>query len=165
MEIPEVMNELDPGLIARFLEKTGKETGELGCRNWEGGVNSKGYGVLLANGRLELAHRVAYVLFVGRIPDGMFVLHKCDNPRCVNPDHLVLGTHADNMADMVAKGRQTAGPKNANARLSCEDVADLRELYKSGGYSYAELAIFFGISRSYVGAIIRGEYWRLPQAE
>lgn len=82
-----------------------------GCWNWTGSVNTKGYGKLKIWDRQELrrrflgAHRVAYTTFVGEIPSGIQVLHSCDNPKCINPEHLFLGTHADNMRDMSNKGR------------------------------------------------------------
>jgi hypothetical protein len=77
-----------------------------GCHIWVGRVNRRGYGCLSIGGRgPELAHRLSYEVNVGPIPAGVFVLHTCDTPRCVNPAHLWLGTGRDNMADMLAKGR------------------------------------------------------------
>jgi hypothetical protein len=77
----------------------------FGCWVWSGATNRKGYGVYIFRGKYVGAHRVAWTLFRGPIPDGLFVLHRCDNPPCLNPDHLFLGTHNDNMIDMVLKGR------------------------------------------------------------
>ena len=76
-----------------------------GCQEWTGSHDRKGYGRIKANGKNQAAHRVAWELAFGAIPDGLFVLHRCDNPPCVKPAHLFLGTNAVNMADCVAKGR------------------------------------------------------------
>jgi len=76
-----------------------------GCWEWIGSKNPKGYGCFRVRGTLKPAHRVAYDLFVGIIPEGLRVLHKCDNRACVNPKHLWLGTNQDNTNDMISKGR------------------------------------------------------------
>lgn len=83
---------------------------ESGCWLWRA-TGGRRYGSLFVDGRREQAHRVSWLLHRGKIPDGLHVLHKCDTPLCVNPDHLFLGTHADNMADMKAKGRARSGHK------------------------------------------------------
>lgn len=87
----------------------GRDEIEEGCWEWKRATNSMGYGVLTVNYRTAYAHRLAWEMENGPIPDGALVLHRCDNPRCVRPDHLFLGTHADNMADMTAKGRHRYG--------------------------------------------------------
>jgi HNH endonuclease len=104
-----------------------------GCWLWTGGVNNHGYG-LIHPGKdyqttlsMVFAHRVSWEMHRGPIPDGMDVLHKCDTPPCVNPDHLFVGTHASNMADASKKGRMHPGEKNGRARLtSPEQAADIR---------------------------------------
>jgi len=75
------------------------------CWEWKGSKNNKGYGRMIINGKFYMAHRLSYALFVNEIPKGMLVCHKCDNPSCVNPDHLFVGTNQDNMDDMKKKGR------------------------------------------------------------
>jgi len=87
------------------------------CWLWKGATNSDGYGMLRFRGKKDGAHRVAYTLFRGEIAPRMFVCHTCDIPCCVNPDHLWVGTHAENMRDMVAKGRHNAAIR-AKARSS-----------------------------------------------
>ena len=84
-----------------------------GCWLWEKSRSSEGYGLFWAFGKTRSAHRVAWELYCGKIPDGLFVLHSCDVKSCVNPDHLFLGTHTDNMADMVHKGRQASGDRSS----------------------------------------------------
>lgn len=90
------------GVKSRFWDKVRRESD---CWIWIGGLNSKGYGCLSVEGKIESASHVSWELNFGPIPDGFDVLHKCDTPRCVNPDHLFLGTHTDNMQDKVKKGR------------------------------------------------------------
>ena len=100
--------------IVRFYALVG-ERGE-GCWEWAGSRNNKGYGQFRADGRLHLAHRVAYELEIGAVPQGSLVLHRCDNRRCVNPRHLFLGSALDNTRDMVAKGRENFGGRRARER-------------------------------------------------
>lgn len=91
---------------ARFWAKVSKgKTSE--CWEWAAGRNEFGYGLFFLNGRRERAHRVSHSLFVGPIPEGMVVRHKCDNPPCINPDHLEVGTQGDNMQDAWTRGRRT----------------------------------------------------------
>lgn len=87
----------------RFLQKVTKTES---CWIWIGALNSRGYGSFLFNGKITSAHRYSYEQYKGEIPEGLFVCHSCDNPRCVNPDHLWIGTHSENMKDMISKDRQ-----------------------------------------------------------
>ena len=107
---------------------------------------------------VELAHRVSYRL-AGRLYDeSLCVLHRCDNPRCVNPDHLWLGTRADNNQDKINKGRSIScrGEKNGRCRLSDEEVTEMRRLYELGNIKIKSLAAEFGISKSQVWNIVSG---------
>lgn len=87
----------------RLLERV--VFGVTDCWHWVGPTNAFGYGRMTNNGRLQVAHRLSYEAFVGQIPDGLYALHKCDNPSCINPDHLWLGTYSDNIKDAWDKGR------------------------------------------------------------
>lgn len=126
-----------------------------------------GYGKVRLDGKDRTAHRVSYELTYGAIPKGMCVLHKCDNPSCVNPEHLFLGTSQDNMDDMVRKGRQgdrgkhgnhARGDSHGRARLTLEQVEKLRELHKKGE-RFASLARMVGLPYSTVEQAIKGISW------
>ena len=106
--------------------------------------------------------RAAYQEFVAPIPDGMYVLHKCDNPACVNPDHLFLGTHADNMRDKVAKGRgyRPAGSKHHNAKLDEKKVREIKTRLALGEETGEAIAKQYGVSASVISGIKNGHHWR-----
>lgn len=127
------------------------------CIEWDG-ARSSGYGVFndKATRKNIYAHRRAYAIAYGPIPDGMFVRHKCDNPPCVNPDHLELGTHADNMRDMVARGRSRTGERHHAARLTAADVREIRASPESN----ADIAERFGITRIYAWQVRARRTWR-----
>ncbi len=133
-----------------------------GCWIWMGGLCHGGYGCMNIGSRTDgsrrtvNAHRVSWEVHYGPIPDGLFVLHRCDNKSCVNPSHLFLGTHSDNMADMVAKGRSLSGEKHNLAKLTDKDVAEIRSLGKTT--IHRKIAKRFGVSRTHVGALINGTY-------
>jgi transcriptional regulator with XRE-family HTH domain len=138
----------------RFWEKVDYRTRDE-CWEWTAAVNDRGYGVVKFGGRQQKAHRVAYKLTRGEIPEGMLVCHACDNPSCVNPDHLWLGTNADNTADRDAKGRTQKGERHYASTLSDEVVAQIRA--DGDNLSQARLAEKYGTSQSHVGRILRGE--------
>lgn len=106
----------------------------------------------------ELAHRASYRAFRGEIPSGLFVIHSCDNPSCVNPAHLRLGTPAENSRDMVARGRQYKGESHHKAKLTESDVLEIRELLRSGA-TQLELAKRFSITRRSVNGIKNRKTW------
>jgi hypothetical protein len=121
---------INPPLEERFWNKVIKTDG---CWGWLGHHNQNGYGTFKHTNE-SLAHRAAWVLIKGEIPSGMCVLHRCDNPGCVNPDHLFLGTMSDNSQDMMNKGRHPkfGGEQNNKAKLKESDVADIRNELKTG---------------------------------
>lgn len=128
---------------------------ENGCWNWAGSINkSKGYGVAsFGKGRGFLAHRVSRILFTGNIPDGMLVLHTCDNRRCVNPDHFFLGIDRDNARDSMIKLRKPS-------KLKASDIPEIRRLYFERGLSQQAIAGMFGVTQSNVCCVLTGKTWR-----
>jgi hypothetical protein len=127
------------------------------CWLWLAGLNSYGYGKFKQAGRTLGAHRVSYELNVGPIPDGQSVLHRCDTPACVNPSHLFLGSHVDNMRDMAAKGRRDdrRGAKHPLVKLSEDQAIAIRSDPRIGRLVAAE----FGIAESMVSRIRAGIRW------
>lgn len=133
------------------------------CWEWQGHINDSGYGDMrCGSGPLLRAHRVSYEIHKGHIPANLLVCHSCDNPRCVNPNHLWLGTDADNMKDMDQKGRRVNAPqygeKHGMSRLTPDAIRDIRSLAKSG-VSYEEIGGRFNISDVHAGRIAKRESW------
>ena len=120
-----------------------------------------GYGHIRDGSKDLKAHRVAFTLSKGSIPIGMNVLHHCDNPKCCNPDHLFLGTHADNAKDRKLKGRNGdhKGSANGRAKLTETDVLEIRELFAAGNTSFSALGRQFEVSNVMARNIILGKNW------
>lgn len=138
------------GALQQRLKSSSEPRGE--CVVWVEGRNTKGYGVLSWDGRKTTAHRLAWASANGPIPATMHVLHRCDNPPCVNPAHLFLGTNADNVADKVRKGRQSRdGRRRALTPGEVREVADL-----AACMGYAEIGRLYGVGASTVGRAVRG---------
>lgn len=134
------------------------------CWEWRSGNDSDGYGQIFVGGRTVKAHRLFFQLFVGHLSVTQVAMHRCDNPPCVNPSHLVRGSHADNVADCIAKGRNAAGPKNGRAKLSVETVLLLRDRYNNGA-STPKLAKEMGMSKSTMAELLFGKTWiHVPNA-
>lgn len=129
-----------------------KSAGEGACWPWRAGINGYGYGNLTFEYRGYLAHRVAWEIANGVIPQGLFVCHRCDNPRCCNPAHLFLGTAADNNADMMAKRRNRRGERHHNAKLTDAQVIAIR----TDARSTKKIAAAYGVCATVVGNIKRG---------
>jgi hypothetical protein len=123
--------ELNPSLLRNFWKKVEKTDN---CWNWLASVNHHGYGQINSGHKfIYKAHRLSWLIHFGAIPDKLLVMHKCDNRRCVNPEHLMLGTASDNTKDMVsknrAKGKSRPGELNPNAKLTNAQVLEIRSLY------------------------------------
>jgi hypothetical protein len=130
------------------------------CWEWARGCFPNGYGSVKFGNKTRHTHRVSYELAFGDIPQGLLVLHHCDNKPCVNPRHLFVGTVQDNSDDKVSKGRQPAGETNGRCKLSDEQVAEIRRRYKPygiGGGSSPALSKEFGVSHNQIQRIVRRE--------
>lgn len=147
-------------LAKRFWDKVHKTDG---CWEWTASLDRYGYGKFSSEqGQWQRAHRISWQLTHGYIPPKTCVLHRCDNPKCVNPEHLFLGTHADNMRDMYAKDRRRArrGESHGMARLSQVQVDAIRNLDANGNWTLLELATRFGVSQSTIWSVVNGKTWR-----
>jgi len=129
------------------------------CWIWSAGIANDGYGVFGSHKSFR-AHRVSYELFVGPIDDGLIVLHSCDNPACVNPSHLSLGTQSDNVHDMIRKGRRklAVGSRCGSSKLTEDSVMEIKRL-SSTGVGTMELSRMFGVERHAIQKIKSGTTW------
>lgn len=133
---------------------------EAGCWLWTASVGSHGYGDLRHNKTYYLAHRLAYQLYVSPIPDGKYVLHRCDNRLCVNPVHLFIGNHNDNMSDMNNKGRQVGGGRGTGRPVLNITVAqNIRAIVKSG-VKQKDVAKAYGLHPDHIRKIVNRKVWR-----
>lgn len=126
------------------------------CWLWNGSTTSFGYGKFsTTRSKWDYAHRVGWTIYRGIIPKGYNVLHGCDNPSCVNPNHLFIGTAKDNISDCVNKKRHQFGEKHYAAKLSIKDVVNIRQSIKKG----TRLAKYFGVSPSRISLIRNNKSW------
>lgn len=146
---------------ALFWSKVDKGRNPDACWSWQARRNAHGYGSVVRWRRLWLAHRLAYEMTVGPIPNAMHVLHRCDNPACVNPAHLFLGTQADNVRDMVAKGRKVtaSGEKAGGSKLTVAQVQEIRSR-RTDGETLLAIANDYGISDALVSYIANRKAWK-----
>lgn len=152
------------------------------CWEWKGTINTMGYGEMCVQGRIQRAHRLSYILFKGEIPKGIFVCHICDNPKCINPDHLWLGTAKQNNEDCLRKGRwkgrtgiklslehkkKLSGPKKSwfkngekhpRSKLKELDIKEIRNMLNED-FTYQEIADKFGLSQSSLADIKFRRTW------
>ena len=138
-----------------------------GCWEWQGGRLKGGYGQLRLPDGHVLAHVFSWRLHKGPVPKGLLVCHKCDNPPCVNPEDLFLGTHQDNADDRTAKGRSVYvgspglhGEANPSAKLTAEQVAEIRRIYVPYLFPCRKLAEEFHVSKHQIENIVNGVSWR-----
>lgn len=151
-------------LEERFWEKVDKSGGSAACWPWTGAKDTFGYGRIWTGTRIDGANRVVWELVHGPIPDGEghhgnCVCHRCDNPACCNPAHLFLGSNAENLADMLSKGRHCGGSVS-KPRLSPEEVMAIRKLWEQGRFTQGALAEIFGVSKTMINLIINRKSWK-----
>lgn len=106
------------------------------------------------------AHRLSWILHNGAIPEGLYVRHDCDNPACVNPAHLRIGTQKDNMKDMISRGRQSKGEHRYCSILTEEQVLEMRSMFKTGAYTKRQLGKLFGVAEKTAGNVLNRQTWR-----
>jgi hypothetical protein len=154
--------------LAAFWAKVNTHSGKFWngteCWEWTASQSRRGYGLIKVRGttgrtKTTYAHRHAYALAHGPIPDGLQVCHHCDNKLCVRDEHRFLGTPGDNSRDMVAKGRSTKGERNPRAKLTAERVAAIRTMYATGQYSSRVVGLTFGVHATTVRNIVRRQNW------
>lgn len=160
----------------RFWSKISKDGNPGGCWLWTASTNNDGYGTAWLRKKPFAPHRMSYQMHHGPIGEGLCVMHSCDTRNCVNPSHLKLGTHQDNMSDMSEKGRVVAhsgashytalhpekiqrGTSKAIAKLTNERVREMRGIYASGGITYAELGARFSVSKTAAMLAVKRRTW------
>lgn len=137
--------------------KNGSKLTNNGCIEWVKAVTKSGYGLIniRSRGGLLSVHRLSYEVYVGNIPAGLYILHTCDNPKCINPNHLFLGTQLDNIKDMISKNRGgKKGEENSYSKLTNDEVLTIRWLYETGDYLQKQIGRWFNICQPHVSDII-----------
>ena len=145
----------------RFWEKVSVR-GEDQCWEWVGTKAGGRYGSMRVDGKMRSAHLISWELHNGQVIGGLCVCHKCDNPSCVNPSHLFLGTHRDNMKDMVKKGRVgcVKGENHGCSKLTIQQVLEIRSKYVTGKYLQRQLAVEYGVDRTTISSVVNRKIWR-----
>jgi len=147
--------------LMRLIKMPGRDYRghKKGCWILNTSCNGGGYPRIWDGKKSRVAHRVSYEIFIGKIPKGSYVLHRCDNKRCVNPKHLFIGTQSDNMKDSSAKGRISRGASHPPSKLNREHIRMIRHLRQTG-FSFANLGMYYGVNKETIRDIIRGKTWR-----
>jgi len=155
----------DPTFQQRFFARMTRAPS--GCLEWQGCKDGCGYGLIRIGGKNHRVHRVAWQIAHGAIPDGLNVLHHCDNPTCsdaINEGHLFLGTAADNAHDRDRKGRDgdLHGEKNGSAKLTETDVLEIRRIYVPGSHEFGQLALArrFRVHQAQIWRVLHREAWQ-----
>ena len=133
---------------------------DLYCWEWQKGRDREAYGSIKRDRKTYRTHRKSYEVFIGEIPKGIQVNHKCDNKICCNPNHLFIGTHKDNMKDRNNKNRTAKGEDNGRAKLTENEVINIRKLWKSTRYTQKELSARFNVSAMNVCTIVNNKTWK-----
>lgn len=146
--------------VKRFNSKLSLPT-KNGCIEWTGHLNTTGYGMIGVQHKSVVVHRFSWELVNGKIPDGLLCLHKCDNPKCVNVEHLFLGTQQDNVDDMFRKGRakRASGENHYAARFNKKQIKKIRKLYKEG-HGQTEIAKIFNTKQNTIFNIVHYNCWK-----
>ncbi len=153
-------------VVERFWEKVKKQDG---CWEWQSGARGGGYGGFKIDGRAWLAHRVSWIINYGNIPEGLNILHKCNNKNCVNPNHLYVGTQKENVRDAIDAGthyripdehrRPVRGLEHKNAKLDHLKVREIRRLRKEG-LGCRELGRFYDVDHSIISEVCNNKIWK-----
>jgi hypothetical protein len=153
-DVPILPNNVPKKTFWEQVEKTD------GCWLWTGRTDRCGYGIYNINNFCHKAHRYAYEQISKEKIGKKIAMHTCDTPKCVNPNHIMLGTHQDNQKDKFQKNRQAKGQKIHTAKLTDNDIFQLRQRYKNEKITYLQLAKEFGVCRDTIQKAIRGIYWK-----
>lgn len=156
------MSQYTSDFITRFWAKVAVLDDPDACWLWTAGGSKLGYGHIKCGKKVLRAYRVSFELNNGPIPEGLCVLHACDNPPCVNPRHLFVGTQGDNVRDMERKGRakHPTGDEHGQKRLTALQVAEIRRNFAEGQTNKAALGRAFGVTDVLIGLIVRNRIWR-----
>jgi len=138
-----------------FWEKVDKSKE---CWEWQAARDKDGYGFFHHHGKMGKAHRFSWEMHNGPIPEGLQVLHKCDNPRCIRPDHLFVGTNIENVADRTKKRRQPDGERHNEAKVTLKQVQEMRRNGKTG--TYKSIGQRYGLSIAQTAKILNNQSWK-----
>lgn len=156
----------DKKLIDAFWKKTKpnnkKIWNETCCIEWTYILSAGGYGSFSYDGKTYRSHRLSWMMEHGEIPEGMYICHHCDNPKCVNVNHLFLGTPKDNTADKFSKNRGNLpqGEEHWKSKLTKKDVFKIRRLYKNKKFKQVELGEMFGVTQAQISYIVNDIFWK-----